>query len=146
MNIEDLKITDEFIPDWILGIKDSMQLDSDQEVCSITVEYKNKKIEARVLVVGEVKVIYNDDMYKASSQFPQELLDYFAGKRPELEDEVEVENNNWFELIVNDVLDNGAAGKEYYEDFVDDFEDFTTVDDVRQWLLDAVTELSLDQN
>lgn len=133
MKTENLKITDEFIPDWILGIKDSMQLDSGQEVCSLTVKYHDKTIRAYVMVHGDVVVNFREDeRYKAASQFPQELLDYFAGKRPELEDEVTVDSNNWFELIFDDDPCSG--------EIIDSFEEFTSPEEVRQWLQDSIEE------
>lgn len=131
MKKEDLKIIDEFIPDWILGVNNSMLLDSGQEVCSLTVQYHNKTIRAYVMAVGDVVVNFREDgRYKAASQFPQELLDYFAGKRPDLEDDVVVGNNNWFELIFDDKPNIGYI--------VDDFENFATIEDIRKWMLDSI--------
>lgn len=140
MKTKDLKIKDEFTPDWMLGIKDSMQLDSGQEVCSLTVEYHNKTIRAYVMVLGDVVVDFKEDQrYKAASQFPQELLDYFAGKRPDLEEDVNVINNNWFELFIDDSNDENANNCQEGE-VLDDFEDFNTKENVRQWLQDSIEE------
>ncbi len=130
MKREDLNILAEFIPDWILGIKDSMQLDSGQEVCSITVEHEGKTTEAYVVVHGKVRVYYKGDVYKAACQFPQELLDFFAGKRPDLKEDVEVVDSNWFEVFLDDPDVDRS-------DVVDDF-NFTTIDDVRDWLITVV--------
>lgn len=131
MKLKDLKIKNEYIPDWILGIKDSMQLDSGQEACSLTAEYNGETINASVRVYGDVRVLYKDGIYKCASQFPEELLDFFAGKRPDLAEEVDVVNNNWFELVFNDDSSNGFV--------VDDLEE-DTKDGVRQWLLDAIID------
>lgn len=133
MKKEDLKIKDEFIPDWLPGINDSMQLDSGQQVCHLAVEYKGKTIEVSVCVYGDVKVFYKDGMYKCANSFPQELLDYFAGKRPDLAEEVNIIDNNWFELFFNDDPDNGIVVDVI--NFSDD-----TVNGIRDNLLDTIID------
>lgn len=89
------------IADFLIGIKDSMELDSGQVVA--TLETSDLLVEIRV--EGYVRVVFNDEVYKASSQMPQELIDLFhcGGMKYEkaLEDgRLYIDDNNWFESFI----------------------------------------------
>lgn len=94
-------------PSDIGQINDSMQLDSGQELITLAGYVDGKTVTVSVKVHGEVRVIFRDQVYKAASQMPKELLDCYAkGKNPEqvaLSDGKQYEtpyycdNNNWLE-------------------------------------------------
>lgn len=89
-------------------IKDSMQLDSGQVIAKLEVGNYRLKLE----VVGDVRVRWNSDpkktweddgseLYKHASQMPDELLRIFSQNRPASDfPNLNVINNNWFEVIV----------------------------------------------
>ena len=78
-------------------IKDSMQFDSDTEIC----EYApaDKKVKITIEVRGEVRITYNDEVYTKPSEFPQEIKEIIKNGDLWNTDEVYVGNNNWFELF-----------------------------------------------
>ena len=89
------------IADFLLGINDSMELDSGQIVA--TLETSDLLVEIRV--EGYVRVVFNDEVYKASSQMPQELIDLFHNGGEEYEKALEdgrlyIDDNNWFESFI----------------------------------------------
>ena len=108
-------------------IKDSMQIDSNECIASLTAGDVTLSLE----VVGEVKVFWNEngdpgdgDYYTRPSEFPDKLKDLIAGKmticrkdgdtegiehRWELDDRVYVSENNWFEIFMRDP-DNRYGG------------------------------------
>ena len=94
-------------------IKDAMQLDSNTELC--TYISADKKFAVTIEVRGEVEVDYNGKNYRQASDMPNDLLEllgdpnnWYSGN----EDEgLYVSNNNWFEIFVWDVTEDGEVSK-----------------------------------
>lgn len=89
------------VADFLLGIHDSMELDSGQVVASLS----TSDVLVEIRVEGDVRVVFNDEVYKASTQFPDELLQLFHDGGEEYEKALEdgrlyIDNNNWFEYFV----------------------------------------------
>lgn len=78
------------------GINTSMELDSGQELARLY----DGDLCATLKVVGDVRVIYEDELYKAPSQFPEELMKLFHDGKADSEHGVEIAFNNWFELHI----------------------------------------------
>ena len=96
-------------------LHDSMQLPSGLLLASLETD----DLTATLATHGDVRVLYGDTIYKDPDHFPDELRDWFAnGQKGDLE--VEVLNNNWFEVSV---VEN-ASGRVVYSD-VDDTDDFS---------------------
>ena len=70
------------------NIKDSLQFDSG----TLIAEYIDNDLSARIEVVGDVRIIFEGDVFKYPSNFSDERI--------------EVCENNWFELIVIDNTNN----------------------------------------
>jgi hypothetical protein len=85
------------VEDFLLGIHDSMELDSGQCVASLEV---NDSILVTINVEGYVRVVFNDVAYKASSQMPDELTDLFHEGKAYDDERVYIDNNNWFEAFI----------------------------------------------
>ena len=86
-------------------IRDSMQFNSDTVIC----KYKTAdgKFKAIVEVLGEVAVDYYPngredgeiaDRYYNYSEFPKELQELFNNGDAYMNDNVDILNNNWFEI------------------------------------------------
>lgn len=110
----------------LTNIRDSMQLDSEQNIATLKAGDYLVTIEVR----GAVKVWFNPDTsgesgdgtyYSSPSEFPQELKDIIAGDAKiyrkdgdndgidyiwTLDDRVYVSENNWFELFIFDGEDD----------------------------------------
>ena len=98
-------------------IKDSMFIDSDTCICSL--ECEAGKVE--IIVCGEVRVTFENEVYRRYSEFPDELKSLMETNRDwELDDRVYVGNNNWFEIFYYD--ESGCV----YSD-VTDVEHFTEI-------------------
>ena len=82
-------------------INDSMELESGQVIAELCSQYH--KVE--LLVAGEVRVVYKDDVYKSISQMPEELVRLFHDEKAWLNKDVYIDNNNWFEVVIYE--DNG---------------------------------------
>ena len=89
-------------------IHDSMQLDSQTIIAKLEVGY----FKLKVFVAGDVKVFWNPNpekswqdpdagMYKCASQMPDGLLQIFAKGGYDGRKDLEVCNNNWFEVTVS---------------------------------------------
>ena len=92
-------------------INDSMELDSGTTIATLTITRDdNSSFKIYLEVRGEVRVRYKGSIYTCASQMPEPLLKLFhAGC---LRD-VEVIDNNWFEVFLED--SEGVIGS----DFVD---------------------------
>ena len=84
------------VADFLTEINDSMELDSGQVVA--TLETNDLLIEIRV--EGYVRVVFNNEVYKASSQFPKELLELFHNGKAYNDERVYIDDNNWFEVAI----------------------------------------------
>lgn len=78
------------------GINTSMELDSGQELARLY----DGDLCATLKVVGDVHVIYKDDIFKTPSQFPEELMKLFHDGKADSKHGVETAFNNWFEVFV----------------------------------------------
>jgi len=84
------------IEDFLLGVNDSMELDSGQCVASLEVD----DLLVCVNVEGYVRVVFENSVYKAPSQFPDELKQLFHDGKAEDDERVFIDNNNWFESFI----------------------------------------------
>jgi len=122
-----LTITDSGAIKHIEKIRDSMQLDSGQDIAWMEGDIDGFHFNASVRVTGEVRVTFRDQCYSHASQMPKELLDcYAAGAGPE--DIIKaaesdgrkygtpycVDNNNWLEECLK-LTYNGAPFDVRYE-------------------------------
>lgn len=75
--------------------KDSMLFDSETLVATVkTPENYICSLE----VVGEVKVCYQDEIYKSFSQMPEKLKEKFVDGSVWQDENIVIDNNNWFEI------------------------------------------------
>ena len=106
----------------------SLLIDSDREVASLQVG----NIYLSLMCYGEVSVNYKNRAFKSASDFPQLVTDYFLGKiknrkiLDELDDEIWVEDNNWFQAELFVVTDN----KEYKLESINKINDYADTFDI----------------
>ncbi len=80
------------------NVKDSMQFDSG----TLIAEYHDNDFSAEIEVLGEVRIIFENEVYKTPSDFPQELQKIIAEGNLYNDERVEVGENNWFEITIID--------------------------------------------
>ena len=84
------------------NIKDSLQFDSG----TLIAEYIDNDLSARIEVVGDVRIIFDNEVFKYPSRFSDELKQIVAEGNVYDDERIEVCENNWFELIVIDNTNN----------------------------------------
>lgn len=90
----------------------SMLFDSGEEIACGVFSYGEDLLEISLCVCGEVRVIYNGEIYDTPSEFPDDLIelikehpydwDVYAPSgedNDETEGDIYVDANNWFEYI-----------------------------------------------
>ena len=94
-------------------IKDAMQLDSNTEICAYY--SADNKFAVTIEVRGEVDVDFNGKNYRQASDMPKELLEllgdpnnWYSG---DADEGLYVSNNNWFEIFVWYVTEDGEIGE-----------------------------------
>lgn len=122
----------------IADFNDSMELDSGQEVARYVEDCWAVTLE----VCGHVRVYYKDDVYKAASQMPDELLQLFHEGKADAAHGVEVDENNWFEMFVWYRKEDGRLVWSGYSDVVD--WDSESEEELRGSLKDALDEYISD--
>lgn len=98
------------------NIKNSLQLDSGQTICSL----ENDFVKTIIEVNGDVKIWWNPngdprdgDYYTKPSEFPEELKKIIAeDKWFDTNKHVEVDFNNWFEIFFIDKATNEFAAED----------------------------------
>ena len=90
----------------LTNVNDAMELNSNLTIARLSGELLDgTKFEVILETQGKVTVVYKDELYCKASDMPEELLKLFheGGFSPNNED-VCVNENNWFELII---IENG---------------------------------------
>lgn len=109
-------------------VNDSMELDSE----TIIAELREGDVTVSLEVHGDIRVIFDGQVYRYPSEFPDELMEMIHNGSYDTNDRVEVGANNWFELFV----DNGNCNEE--AELVD-CEGYTP-DQVAELLIDTYIE------
>lgn len=133
------EISERYVPEWVLDIRDSMQLDSGIEVACLKARRDGHDYVLSVVVEGEVRVNYDGSTYRHANQMPRELLEYFGGAKEAVGNhEVDVRDNNWFEEVI------WVDGVEFSSEVSDiDFSSYATVEDIISALLEQLDTIEL---
>ena len=118
-------------------INSSMEMDSGQTIAT----YEKGDYLAELRVVGDVRVLYKDEIYKHASDFPEELLKLFhEGKAYEAEvnGELEIGANNWFETFLYKKGKDGQWVWTGWSDVTDD--EGSTRKEIRDGLKEYISE------
>ena len=78
-------------------LPDSMCYDSNTTICTYTNENDRIDIEVR----GYVKVLYNGEVYEHYSDMPEELQKLFIIGEAYDDNEIDIQENNWYEVSFN---------------------------------------------
>lgn len=80
-------------------IKDSMQLDSRQTICTVTDNLNN---QVSLECLGNVKILWNGEAFHSPSSFPSELKKLIAKKATWYTDKrLEIIESNYFDVVVS---------------------------------------------
>lgn len=121
--------------DDLADIHDSMEVESGTTLATLHCGDLSAKIE----VVGEVRVIFDDTIYKSPARFPEELARAFRDGTAYNDPRIAVANNNWFEVFVYDCGRPSPSVWTGYSDVVD-FDGPLTAAAVFETLLAAVED------
>jgi len=77
-----------------------MELDSGESL--VTLEIKDFNLLVELRVCGEVRVVFNGEVFKSPMDFPDELKALFHNGTYGDDERVFVDDNNWFELFIYD--------------------------------------------
>lgn len=81
------------------SIKDSMQLDSRQTICTLT-DNQNNQVSLECL--GDVKIIWNGEVFRTPSSFPNELKKLIAENDLWYQDKhLEIIESNYFDVAIS---------------------------------------------
>lgn len=94
-------------------ITDSLLLSRDQKV--IEAKFDNGLWTVIVRVIGDVRILWKDQIYKDASQYPDELTEFIrSGKMNDQStwpENTDIINNNWYEVFIydrnGDILNSG---------------------------------------
>lgn len=79
------------------NVKDSLEFESETQICTLG----NSDYLVSLEVHGEVRVTFNDEVFRTPSDFPDELKALIRENEDwQFADNVYVGNNNWFELFL----------------------------------------------
>lgn len=82
----------------LTNMTDSMEFDSGTEIATLSFGDS----EASIMVCGEVRVTYKDEVYRQPSEFPEELKEIIRAGHVFDHEDVYVGNNNWFAIQFRD--------------------------------------------
>lgn len=96
MHWSEIKI---YIP--LAECKDSLLYDSGEVIAQLT---STSGIDIKIAVTGELRILYKDNIYRHTQNYPPELAAAISsGEIYQLEKrgQAEIQNNNWFEILVS---------------------------------------------
>lgn len=96
--------------------RDSMLLESG----TIVAELKTPDYNCIIKVAGEVRVVYKNTAYRSFESFPEELKELFRKGKAYNNKDVFIDDNNWFELFIDNNDDTWTGWSEVV-DGLDDF-------------------------
>lgn len=102
---------------------------------------KTEKYQVTIEVIGDIRIFFKDNLYKCPGNFPNELKEIInAGKVLE-HNEIEIINNNWFEI---DVYEKSSQNENEYELIYDDVleEDISIMasDDLKKYMINHLKD------
>lgn len=81
---------------------------------------KTKEYTVTIEVIGDIKIFFHDDVYKCSANFPNELKEIIKNGKVLEHSEVEIIDNNWFEIDIYERNKNDEYELIYDEVFEED--------------------------
>lgn len=100
---------------------------------------KTKEYQVTVEVIGDIKVFFRGDCYKSSGNFPDELRKIIKAGKVLEHNEVEIIDNNWFEIDVYERNSNDEYELIYDEVFEKDISTMTR-DELKQYMINHLKE------
>lgn len=123
-NIDKLNVLDFEINGDLSQYTDSL-LFQDETIATLEVELKNSKYQVSIEVIGDISLFFKGDLYKCSGNFPSELKEIInAGKVLE-HNEIEIIDNNWFEIDIYEKNSQNVYELLYDEVFEQDISTMT---------------------
>lgn len=97
-------------------------------------QLETKEYIVRIEVIGDIRIFYKGNLYKCSGNFPNELKEIIRSGNILEHDEIEVVDNNWFEIDIYEVTKNHES--ELINDEVLDDIDISAItkDDLKQYM------------
>ena len=83
---------------------DSLLFQDEKIASLLTKEYK-----VTIEVIGDIRIFFKGNLYKCSSKFPEELIEIIENGEVSEHSDVEIMDNNWFEIDVYE-----RTGKDEY--------------------------------
>ena len=87
-----------YLDEDLTNVTDSMEFDSGTEIATLSFGDS----EASIMVCGEVRVTFKDELYRKPSEFPEELKEIIRAGHVFDHENVYVGNNNWFAIQFRD--------------------------------------------
>ena len=87
-----------YLDEDLTNVTDSMEFDSGTEIATLSFGDS----EASIMVCGEVRVTFKDELYRKPSEFPEELKEIIRAGHVFDHEDVYVGNNNWFAIQFRD--------------------------------------------
>ena len=121
----------------LTDINDSMELNSNQEIAS----YEKDGFVVTLEVRGAVRVVYKNNVYKDASQMPEELIRIFHDGKVLDNEDLYVDDNNWFETFFWERNGNSLEWTRL-SDVVD--AENSSPEDIREFLKDCFNEYRIN--
>ncbi|MDO5555122.1 MAG: hypothetical protein Q4G09_00265 [Clostridia bacterium] len=78
-----------------------------------------------IIVTGEKRIFYKDQLYENANNYPKELIDLIKSANLYKQEDVEISSNNWFEINAYEIDDIGNYECIYYEVFEEELDKIT---------------------
>lgn len=72
----------------------------DETIATLETELKNEKYNVSIKVIGDIKIFFKGDFYKYSGNFPDQLKEIIKAGKVLEHSEIEIIDNNWFEIEI----------------------------------------------
>lgn len=95
---------------------------------------KTKEYQVSIEVIGDIGIFYKGNFYQCSGNFPNELKEIIKSGNILEHNEIEIINNNWFEIDIYEINSNNEYELLYDEVFEQDIS-IMTEDKLKEYMI-----------
>lgn len=111
----------------------------DETIATLETELENDRYQVSIEVIGDIRLFFKGDLYKCSGNFPNELKEIINSGKVLEHNEIEIIDNNWFEIDIYEKNSQNVYELIYDEIFEQDISTMTP-DELKEYMINHLKD------
>lgn len=111
----------------------------DETIATLETELENDRYQVSIEVIGDIRLFFKGDLYKCSVNFPNELKEIINSRKVLEHSEIEIIDNNWFEIDIYEKNSQNVYELIYDEIFEQDISTMTP-DELKEYMINHLKD------